>query len=76
MAQSLAVATPTLSSIEEPLDDYITDIKYDFYGRRTVTAWAHGLMRVRDIDETGNWVVSQGCELKPKHDVSPKQRRT
>lgn len=72
MAQPLPLplSTPTLSSFEEPIDDYITDIKYDFYGRRTVTTWAHGLVRIRDIDESGKWVVSEGCELKATHAVS------
>lgn len=63
-------ATPSLTLFEEPRDDYITDMRYDYFGRRLATTSADGVVRVRDVDENGRWCVQEGCELRVVHAVS------
>lgn len=59
---------------EEPRDDYITCVRYDYFGRRVATVSADAVLRVRDIDDNGMWSVQDGCEIRNTHTVS--MRRT
>lgn len=56
--------------VEEPRDDYITCVRYDYFGRRVATVSADAVLRVRDIDDNGMWSVQDGCEIKNTHAVS------
>lgn len=73
---SAAQASPILTLLGEPGADFITDMQYDYYGRRLATTSADGIVRVRDIGEDGEWSVQEGCELKVAHMVSRCRRRS
>lgn len=66
---SMPPATPTLKLVGEPGSDFITDMRYDYYGRRLATTSAEGVVRIRDMDENGEWCLQEGCELKATHAV-------
>ena len=67
---SAAQASPILTLLGDPGADFITDMQYDYYGRRLATTSADGVVRVRDVAENGEWSVQEGCELKVTHAVS------
>ena len=69
-------ASPVLTLLGDQGADFITDIQYDYYGRRLATTSADGVVRVRDIGENGEWSVQEGCELKVTHAVSRCRRRS
>lgn len=68
-------ASPVLTLLGDPGADFITDMQYDYYGRRLATTSADGVVRVRDVGENGEWSVQEGCELKVTHAVSCPCRR-
>jgi len=47
--------------------DYVNDIKFDFYGRRIATCSADMTIKVWDLDENGDWNFEPGCEWKAHH---------
>lgn len=46
-----------------------TDVQYDWYGRRLATASTDLTVRIRDLDERGEWVIHDGCEIMNAHAV-------
>ena len=68
-ATGAAKMTTTATLSEEPRDDYITCVRYDYFGRRVATVSADAVLRIRDIDENGMWSVQDGCEIKNTHAV-------
>lgn len=62
---------PGLALYEELHSEYITCVRFDNTGRRMATSSADGVVRIRDLDDSGLWHVKEGCELKATHLVSP-----
>lgn len=64
-------SSPVLKFVDEKGFDekIITDIAYDYHGRRLATVSADAVIRIRDLDDTGVWCVEDGCEIKSAHQV-------
>lgn len=67
----MASSSPVLKFIDEKGFDekIITDIAYDYHGRRLATVSADAVIRIRDLDNNGVWCVEDGCEIKSAHQV-------
>lgn len=63
--------SPVLKFVDEKGFDekIITDIAYDYHGRRLATVSADAVIRIRDLDDNGVWCVEDGCEIKSAHQV-------
>lgn len=64
-------SSPVLKFVDEKGFDekIVTDIAYDYHGRRLATVSADAVIRIRDLDDNGMWCVEDGCEIKSAHQV-------
>eukprot|EP00903_Cladosiphon_okamuranus_P007998 g7717.t1 len=62
-------SSPVLKFIDEKGFDerIVTDIAYDYCGRRLATVSADAVIKIRDLDDAGVWCVEDGCEIKSAH---------
>lgn len=65
----MAGSSPVLKLVDEQGDNIITDFSYDHYGRRLASVSADAVIRIRDLDDNGQWCVENGCEIKTAHSV-------
>lgn len=65
-------SSPVLKFVDEKGFDEkspVTDVAYDYHGRRLATVSADAVIRIRDLDDNGAWCVEDGCEIKSAHQV-------
>ncbi|CAN0083505.1 unnamed protein product [Ectocarpus fasciculatus] len=58
---------PVLEFVDDQSDSIVTDLAYDYHGRRLASVSADGVIRIRDLDDNGIWCVEEGCEIKLAH---------
>ena len=49
------------ASLPSPHDDYIHDVKFDYYGRRMATCSGDQMVTIYNMDEGGRWALKKGC---------------
>lgn len=66
---AMPVSCPVLEFVDDQSDSIVTDLAYDYHGRRLASVSADGVIRIRDLDDNGVWCVEEGCEIKLAHQV-------
>ncbi|CBJ32304.1 conserved unknown protein [Ectocarpus siliculosus] len=64
---AMPASCPVLEFVDDQSDSIVTDLAYDYHGRRLASVSADGVIRIRDLDDNGVWCVEEGCEIKPAH---------
>lgn len=72
---AMPASCPVLEFVDDQSDSIVTDLAYDYHGRRLASVSADGVIRIRDLDDNGVWCVEEGCEIKLAHQVMRTPRR-
>lgn len=47
----------------------VTDLAYDSFGKRLASVSSDATIRIRDLDDRGEWKVEDRCEIRGAHKV-------
>lgn len=62
-----AMLAVTRNICPEPPFSAVTALAYDTFGKRLACASLDTTVRIRDLDENGQWRMEDGCEIRPAH---------